>query len=296
MSAGQPVLDRLSNAGQSRIDEQNPWPGLGAFDEAADRFFNGRRSETAELRRLVLHSPLTVLFGASGLGKTSLLHAGLFPLLRKENFLPVYVRVDVRDRSAPLIDQVRTALLWQLQAHRVESPPFGEIETLWELLHRDGLELWSERNQLLSPLFVFDQFEEVFTLGAENPESITRLRIDIADLIENRVPTALAGRIHAGEGGEAGLSFNSQRYRMLISFREDFLPAVEGWKRDIPSLMRNRLRLLPMSGDQAFEAVHNTAPHLADEAVAREIVRFVAAAQADEILLFTAGRSSGASP
>src|SRR5687767_10631181 len=90
----------------SRIDEQNPWPGLNAFDEAAQRFFNGRGNEVAELRRLVLNAPLTVLFGASGLGKTSLLQAGLFPLLRQENVLPVYVRLDARDRTAPLVSQV----------------------------------------------------------------------------------------------------------------------------------------------------------------------------------------------
>lgn len=119
-------------------------------------------------------------------------------------------------------------------------------------------------------LFVIDQFEEVFTLGIESPETIARLRIDLADLIENRIPATLARRIRASEAGDSDLSLSSQRYKALVSFREDFLPAVEGWKRDLPSIMRNRLRLLPMSGKQAFEAVHTTAPHLADEAVARK--------------------------
>ncbi len=64
---------------------------------------------------------------------------------------------------------------------------------------------------------------------------------------------------------------------MLISFREDFLPAVEGWKRELPSILRNRLRLLPMSAEQAFEAIHTTAPHLVDESLARRIVHFVTA-------------------
>src|SRR5206468_7357021 len=62
---------RMSSIARLVIDDQNPWPGLGAFDEAAQQFFNGRGNETAELRRLVLNASLTVLFGASGLGKTS---------------------------------------------------------------------------------------------------------------------------------------------------------------------------------------------------------------------------------
>ena len=51
------------------IDAQNPWPGLSAFDEKAQKFFNGRDAESAELVRLVGQAPLTVLFGKSGLGK-----------------------------------------------------------------------------------------------------------------------------------------------------------------------------------------------------------------------------------
>src|SRR5262249_42069343 len=152
----------------------------------------------------------------------------------------------------------------RLQAERVDAPAFAG-ESLWQYLHRTGLELWSEQNRLLTPVFVLDQFEEVFTLGAENAAAIRRLRIDLADLIENRLPTALAESAPENEAAGADLSLDNQRYKVVLSFREDFLPAVEGWKRELPSLLRNRLRLLPMSGEQAFEAVHTTASHLVDE-------------------------------
>src|SRR4030095_4489786 len=150
-------------------------------------------------------------------------------------------------------------------------------ESLWEYLHRQELELWSVRNQLLTPLFVFDQFEEVFTLGADSAAAISEFRCDLADLIENRVPSLLATAIGGDEFAGQGLTLDCQRYRTILSFREDYLPALEGWKRELPSLLRNRLRLLPMSGEQAFQAVHQTAPRLVNEPLAREIVRFVAA-------------------
>jgi hypothetical protein len=102
------------------IDAENPWPGLSAFDEAAERYFNGRQEEAAALRRLVAQGALSVLFGASGLGKTSLLKAGLFPLLRRDHVLPVYVRLDFRDLTAPLIDQVKLAFQNELRPHRVD--------------------------------------------------------------------------------------------------------------------------------------------------------------------------------
>ena len=273
---------RAAAASSVAIDAENPWPGLSAFDEGAERFFNGRRHETAALRRLVAEGPLTILFGASGLGKTSLLQAGLFPAVRSDHLLPVLVRLDFREESAPFIGQLTRALQAALTAGGVDAPSLQNAGSLWEYLHRADLELWSSQNRLLTPLFVLDQFEEVFTLGAAHPAAIASFRTDLADLVENRLPTGLAQRVLRDEAATSQLSLDRQRYKVLLSFREDFLPAVEGWKRDIPSIVRNRLRLLPMSGDQAFDAVHKTAPHLASRDMARRVVSFVAASKTQE--------------
>ena len=270
-------------AANTAIDAQNPWPGLSAFDEAAEPFFNGRDAESAELLRLVGQAPLSVLFGKSGLGKTSLVQAGLFPRLRQQNILPVYVRLDVRDRSAPLIEQATTVLQAEIGKHGVDAPAPNPGESLWEHLHGRHVAWWSRRNQSLTPLFVFDQFEEVFTLGAENADGMERLRLDLADLIENRIPAALAQRIDGGASAEH-LDLRGQRYKVLLGFREDFLPEVEGWKGELPSLMRNRLRLLPMNADRALQVVSGKTPtgtthELVSDETAREIVRFVAEVQ-----------------
>src|SRR5262249_53202618 len=239
--------------------------------------------ESAEMLRLVSQAPLTVLFGKSGLGKTSLLEAGLFPRLRQQNILPVYVRLNMRDRSAPLIRQALVALQAEVGKHGVDTAAPEEGESLWEHLHGRHVEWWSAKNQPLIPLFVFDQFEETFTLGAENADAIERLRLDLADLIENRIPADLAQRIEGGASAEH-LDLRGQRYKVLLSFREDFLPEVEGWKTELPSLMRNRLRLLPMSADPALQVVSGNTPagrthELVTDETAREIVRFVAAVQ-----------------
>jgi hypothetical protein len=266
----------MSDASPIVVDDQNPWPGLREFPESAERFFNGRAQESIALHRLVMQAPLTVLFGASGLGKTSILQAGLFPLLRPAHCLPIYVRFRITDAAAPLIEQVSGALVGQIRDQHVEGPEWRHRESLWEYLHRTNLELWSTDNYLLTPVFVIDQFEEVFTIGAAHTAAIARLKVDLADFIENRVPDSLAGRMRSDERALDGLELNRQRYKVVLSFREDFLPAVEGLKTAVPSIMRNRLRLLPMSAAQAFDAVHTTAPHLADPPMARRIVAFVA--------------------
>ena len=79
-------------AAATQLDSENPWPGLESFEENAHAFFFGRDHEAASLLHHVLDAAVTVLYGRSGLGKTSLLRAGLFPLLRDRNFPRVYVR------------------------------------------------------------------------------------------------------------------------------------------------------------------------------------------------------------
>src|SRR3954447_24678338 len=76
------------------LNDEQPWPGLEAYNEASSQFFYGRKREAIELHRLVRLAPLTTLYGKSGLGKSSLLQAGLFPLLRQEHYLPVYLHID----------------------------------------------------------------------------------------------------------------------------------------------------------------------------------------------------------
>ena len=64
--------------------------------------FYGRGDEIEQLLRLVRRDTLTLLYGVSGLGKTSLLQAGLFPALRNENYLPVPIRLDFLNYAAEI--------------------------------------------------------------------------------------------------------------------------------------------------------------------------------------------------
>ena len=64
-----------------------------------------------DLFQRVVHKPLTVLFGRSGLGKTSLVQAALVPRLRDAGFLPIVLRIDYAKGAAPLLHQFVDALI-----------------------------------------------------------------------------------------------------------------------------------------------------------------------------------------
>jgi WD40 repeat protein len=61
----------------------NPYRGLESYEEEHSGLFFGRTQVEKDLHRKVLTSPLTVVLGASGSGKSSLVKAGLVPRLRR---------------------------------------------------------------------------------------------------------------------------------------------------------------------------------------------------------------------
>ncbi|MDX3709190.1 helix-turn-helix domain-containing protein [Streptomyces europaeiscabiei] len=129
-------------AGQERQEEADaapPYRGLARFEPDDCELFFGRDRVIDELSELGSGSPFAVVFGASGSGKSSLLRAGLIPLLREK-----------------IAQQGCTAVL------RIITPGARPAATYGHLLapEADDPECW----------VVVDQFEEVFTLCRERAE------------------------------------------------------------------------------------------------------------------------------
>jgi energy-coupling factor transporter ATP-binding protein EcfA2 len=66
------------------LSNDQPYPGLRPFDSGDEDFFFGRDAQTRGLREKLRASRLVAVVGRSGCGKSSLVKAGLVPLLRKE--------------------------------------------------------------------------------------------------------------------------------------------------------------------------------------------------------------------
>jgi formylglycine-generating enzyme required for sulfatase activity len=245
-----------------------------------------------------MRARLSLLFGLSGLGKTSLLRAGLFPLLRHtENILPVYIRLDFKAEKLDLRAQVLQELFNEAMASDIEMPSatgFGEASsssppngiTLWEYFHHTGADFWDKKNRPVTPLLVFDQFEEVFTIGRTNPSAAKEVESfldELSDLAAGRAPQSVKERLEAKPQEAAQYSFSRHNYKLLLSMREDFLPEIEGLRDRFADVALNRMRLMPMNGEAALTVVEQ-APDLVDADVAEQIVRFVATARPDQKL------------
>jgi hypothetical protein len=285
------------------IDTNNPWPWLDPFTENAQTFFNGRDDDSAALERCVVSGTATVLFGKSGLGKTSLLQAGLFPRLRKAGLLPVLVRLAHGGDSPPAAAQIRARLYQECIVQGLAIPGNRQLapqleapeDRLWLDLHTTPIGLQDESGRNWQPVLVFDQFEEIFTLGGQDAARQQRDFGALGDLIENRIPKVLESAIGADEDLLDFLLLDAQPYRVIISLREDYLPNLERWCDRMPRLGPNRYRLLPMQETQALDAIQLTGGDLVTPEDAEHIVRFVASQQEGPAVGMSSGESADAS-
>jgi hypothetical protein len=265
---------------QSRLQlsPDNPWPGLQSFDEASESFFFGMRAETDALSRLVRRETLTLFYGRSGLGKTSLLQAGLFPRLREANLLPIPIRLDYGPKTLPFVSQVKQAVASALSGAGIDARPPAEAESLWEYFHSSDVDFWDSRNRLITLVLVFDQFEERFTLGRQLAQTDAQAEVfltELSQLVENRPPPLLKTKFEAQTAGVGNYDFDKNSCKVILSLREDFLPELENLRDRFPSILENTLRLQGMSEAQAIDVVLGPGFQLVNEQVAAEIVRFV---------------------
>jgi WD40 repeat protein/tetratricopeptide (TPR) repeat protein len=270
--------------GDTVLTPQNPWPSLSAFSQKNAAFFFGRTDEIDDLHRRIKRRLLTVLFGVSGLGKTSLIQAGLLPRFDDATFFPVLIRLDHHPGAEDLIAQVRRSIAEAIKgpAERGElnvlRPPLPD-EDLWCYFHDRELDWHTADGDPINVVLIFDQFEEIFTRESHSramEERARRFLTTLACLAENSPPRELEAKIECDPDLIAKYDFRQEDYRVLISLREDFIPHLEAYKKLIPSLMENRMRLSRMREEQALEAVLGPGHEIVDEATAGEIVRFVA--------------------
>lgn len=247
------------------IDLQRPFPGLQSFQEKNKSQFGGRDIEIKELFEMVENSPLSIVFGKSGIGKTSLLLAGLIPELQQNFYLPIYVRIDYSNAKSPIL-QIKEFIYDRLKKQDKSVTEFGK-RTLWEYFHDVKL-----LDGLVTPVLILDQFEETFTLGKTRVADVAELITELSDLAENRVPVVVQ-EDYQRRTEMISSKYGEQHYRIIISLREDYLAQLESVKKQMPSIKNNRYRVVQMTVLQAMDAAIKPGKGLIDPEIAAQIIR-----------------------
>lgn len=159
---------------QFEVDDipPNPYQGLSAFEEKDAAFFFGRKEYTNQLFEMVHQQLLVPIIGASGSGKSSVVFAGLIPLLREEG---TWVIEPFRPKSQPF-DELALALVRQLEPNLNGVEKVIKVGKLSESLKKQEVKLHQVASQILENksnkrfLLVVDQFEELYTQCQDKEE------------------------------------------------------------------------------------------------------------------------------
>ncbi|MBF9220405.1 nSTAND1 domain-containing NTPase [Hymenobacter ruricola] len=229
----------------------NPYKGLFRYTAEDESRFFGREQEVKDVIEMVQAKPLVTLYGESGTGKTSLIHAKLFPELNRKYFFTVYIRINFTDKKTPL-QQVREIMNAELKKFSQEAQPphFEETATLLESASNTCL-----FGGLVKPVLFFDQFEELFTLGPKHQsrQELTEFVEQLSDLVEVRSGKVAATGKSAMTTDE--LTRNALNFRTVISLRQDYVGYLDDLKFDLPSLLYGKYHLKKFTIAQAREAI-----------------------------------------
>jgi WD40 repeat protein len=146
-------LEQQAAQAQADRGEGNPYKALLEFDIQDAALFYGRTIAIREVLTHIKRDQLTVLHAGSGLGKTSLLKAGIMPRLLADGHLPLYVR--------PYQTHVHKAIKRALLGDLEDTPHLASI-SLHDFLRR-ATSLIGGRQLVV----IIDQFEELFTVQSE---------------------------------------------------------------------------------------------------------------------------------
>lgn len=152
-----------------------PYRGLRAFSEEDRAFFFGREGHIDRLVDATLRQPLVAVVGPSGIGKSSLVHAGLFPRLRTRRLPdPTWDMVSFVPTERPF-HQLSAALIGLLMPEAGETDRLAEGKKLGDQLAAGAVALEAVIARALEKsggtdrlLLVVDQFEDLFNKTSDD--------------------------------------------------------------------------------------------------------------------------------
>jgi hypothetical protein len=196
---------------------RNPFVGLRPFQSVDSAVFFGRTRDIAILKDLILTLPVLVLYAASGTGKSSLLNAGLLPVIDQDPTLLPIVLADPHENVVQTVQRKLASTGWVDDA----QPDNGELADMLERYFSS-----TERRVIL----VLDQFEE----RLKQLTTIEVLYAEIARLANTR----------------------SHAATVVISIREDYLGGLEKLMRRVSGLLDASYRVPNLSRSALAQAVH----------------------------------------
>ena len=234
---------------QIKQKNSNPWKALMPYSINDNKIFYGRDNEMSDLLSLIKYNQVVTLYGKSGVGKSSLLYAGVCPRLSLNGLHPYTIRLKDNDRfteeNVPFAEIILSQINDDNNLAYDSKSVFCDFFNLYESYDNYG--------EKVIPVIILDQFEDL--------------------LIENSNKTeVLLKQIIEWTNNKSEISSNCH---FVISIREDDLYLLEEVldKNRFNSLKLNRYRLRSITRSGAEDIIRKPGENLIqDDRVVEKIL------------------------
>lgn len=225
------------------LDLTSPYRGLTPYTEDDAAYFFGRTAEIATVAASLAVARLTIFYGPTGVGKSSLLRAGVIHQLQQQasanvsssgcpEIIPVYFNRWQQEPLAGLLQAIANAVQPYLAPAPTPSLSQSAVAPAASgNLLAAQLRAWSEATGS-DLLIVLDQFEEYFLYQPSADKA--------GSFVDALVQAINTPELHAN---------------FLFSLREDALARLDRFKDQIAFLFNNRLSMTHLRREQGYEAV-----------------------------------------
>lgn len=209
------------------MQNKYPFKFLDAYTREDKDFYFGRDEEIAQMYTMVFQTNLMLVYGSSGVGKSSLVQCGLASKFDTHDWQSIFVRRG-NDINASLDNALVEAggtidendgLDWLDQDWTsTESSPVATSEKSLLSKRINAIHLKN-----FKPIYlIFDQFEELFIFGSEEERKTFYQSIK-------------------------ELTANEKNVKVIILIREEYLGYLYEFEKVIPSLLKKKIRIEPMN-------------------------------------------------
>lgn len=257
---------------------QYRYPGIKPFEKEQAGIFFGRYDETRIITRRIESEKLLTIHGKSGIGKSSLVKAGVIPLLEDKHanegtglqIIETQFGYYQEGMSAVPMSLVER-LIFSVR-NKCREEPGNMLDQLISLKPSLWLELkklhYNHASKGFIPVFYIDQFEEVFSY----PEPfVNELIVQLSELFYGVPPKELnesierAVLIHpdfADQFRDPALRdflFRPFEVNLIVTVRSDQMDQMDRLKKFFPDLARNTYMLNALEWEGAEEAIRKPA-------------------------------------
>ena len=239
--------------------------GVQPFKTRNKHIFFGRDEDIDNLLDLIMLEKLTVLFGKSGYGKSSLLSAGIVPRLIDPEQPDAFRFRPIEVRLGTYIENQSTSPFETTKHFINELPTTADAaflntwqpeDTLWRhLKQRQGV----ENGQFV---LIFDQFEELFSYPVEQQAAFKK---QLAELLYTNIPQNLRGKLDELAPADRQFMVKPLTIKVVFAIRSDRMSFLDSMKDALPAILNKRYELRPLSKNQAKDAITMPASIVSDD-------------------------------